>query len=124
MYVFLLLSIFLLSCSSSKHRAEIPSQESERHQWMKDFAFCKCLEYSLGEEIAKEINEVDASKGVLFDIANLGGSVSQLDSITQAFIARQPTGQTADHGGKKPHIFNCLQFQYSQELDAFVNSLQ
>ncbi|MHC2991198.1 hypothetical protein OB13_06215 [Pontibacter sp. HJ8] len=60
---FLLFFIFLASCTPLKQSEEITPQELERQQWMKDYAFCKCLANSLGEEIAKEINAVDASKG-------------------------------------------------------------
>jgi hypothetical protein len=123
-YLAIILLVFA-SCTSTNNKQSNNLIEPERLQLMKDYAFCKCLEFSLGTEISQQINNIDASKSVLYDIANLWGNAHiPLDSIAQIKSQAQPQGQIADHDSKKTIILDCLQFHRSEDLDAFVKTLK
>lgn len=115
--------MFFISCTSTKNSQDSSHLEPSKQQLRKDFAFCKCLDYAFGEKITSEIKEVDFTKGMLFDIADLGGVYDQLDSIALDASNKITVSRISDYGDGKPIVFDCLQFYRSKELDAFVKSL-
>ena len=120
---FLVLALFM-SCASSRTSVNSLYEEPERQQLMKDYAFCKCLDSAFGEKITKEISEVDFTKGMLFDIADLGGIYKQLDSLALNASSKITVSRISDFGDAKPITFKCLEFHRSKELDTFVKSLK
>ncbi|MCP2042756.1 hypothetical protein [Pontibacter sp. HSC-36F09] len=121
----LISALFLFSCSS----ANVMTPESnvsadEKLQWRKDYAFCACLHHALGEEIAGEIKEIDFSRGMLHDIADLGGVSSSLDSMALEAASKITVSRIKDFGDSRPIVFECLQFHRSKELDMYLKSIK
>lgn len=92
----------------------------ERLQYIKDYVFCLCLNHSLDEDTRRRVREVDASRGVLFDIGFVGPVAEKVDSLALAYTKRTIEGESADLGGKEAHILGCLEFIRSEELDTFI----
>ncbi len=103
---------------SEKNRNLVNSLE--RLQYIKDYAFCRCLDYSIGETAKRELKKVDASIGVLFDIGFVGPVSDRVDSLALAYTKRTVEGTSADLGGKDAYIAGCLGFIRSEELDTFI----
>ncbi|WP_116541795.1 hypothetical protein [Pontibacter virosus] len=118
-------ALFLFSCSP----ANVTTPENnvsveEKLQWRKDYAFCACLHHALGEEIANEIREADFSRGMLHDIADLGGISRSLDSMALEAANKITVSRIKDFGDSRPIVFECLQFHRSKELDVYLKSIK
>jgi hypothetical protein len=96
---------------------------SNRVVWLKDYAFCRCLDYSFGDSIEANINKIDHSKSTLIDISEGWGVHNQIDSSARAYVASIPEPQILDYKSQKPYIASCLEFWRSEQLDLFIKDL-
>lgn len=118
-------ALLLISCSSANvNRNEDNVSTDEQLQWRKDYAFCACLHHALGEKIAGEIKEIDFSRGMLHDIADLGGVARSLDSMALEAANNIKVSRIKDFGDSRPIVFECLQFHRSKELDMYLKSIK
>ncbi|WP_188500592.1 hypothetical protein [Pontibacter amylolyticus] len=118
-------ALFLFSCSSENVTTpENNASADEKLQWRKDYAFCACLHHALGEDIAGQIREVDFSRGMLFDIGDLGGLYRPLDSMALEAASKITVSRIKDFGDSRPIVFECLQFHRSKELDMYLKSIK
>jgi len=98
-------------------------KNTERIKWTKDYAFCRCLDYSLQSELDVNVKEIDHSIQTYMDIAQLYGIYMELDAFVLDFTQRIPEPIIEDLKGTKPYMTSCLEFRESKELDVLVKSL-
>ena len=112
--LFTVLIFLVVSCSTTK---KITNQRSN---WIRDYAFCSCFEYTINETIKKEIRRIDFSRAMLFDIADLSEIYKSIDSLALKQSKKiQPT-QIEDYENKRPIIAKCLEFSRSKEIDSLI----
>lgn len=109
-YIFIIL--LFVSCGTSQPRALSQSQQIE---YMRDYFFCRCLDHAYSEKVTKYIWQNDISKGVLFDIGELGAYYQELDSLARIKAEAIKPSQITDFQNEKPVILRCL--EYSRNLD-------
>ena len=87
---------------------------------IKDYAFCRCFEYSIDEDLKKEIRKIDFSQAMLFDIADLGNIYKKIDSLALEESKKNQPVQIEDYGNRKPIIAKCLEFRRSKKLNSIL----
>lgn len=114
---------FVLIACAKKDDTNFNTDEAQRIEWIKDYAYCRCLTYSFGDSLSQEINAKDHSISTLIDIADLWSISEQLDISAQEYVNSIPDTQILDYEGQKPYMLRCLEYRRSQELSDLVNQL-
>lgn len=106
-------SFFFLTCCSS-------SKKLQNRDWLKEYAFCKCLEYATKDSFLSN----DLSVSVYKEIANYDPSVYQIiDSLSRKKALEILPSQIADYDGKKAILVSCFNFYKSKTLDSVVKKM-
>lgn len=101
-----------MACGTSKY--------AENRSFLKEYAFCQCVQYATGDSFHTE----DISKGIYRDIAKYDPEVyDELDSFSKQKALTILPSAVADHEGKKAVFFNCFRFFHSKELDSMVRKM-
>lgn len=111
--LFLSILMILLGCSEKKI-------SKEQEGWIRDYSFCSCFEFSIGNEIKQQIRQVDFSRAMLFDISDVGYVYKIIDSLAMKESKKIKPTQIKDYKNKKPIIAKCLEFSRSKKIDSMI----
>lgn len=112
----------LLSTEGCKIKKAGKTSQSEKRQWMKEYALCSCLSL-----IAKQDTAIqdDISKSIYVEITDYtrtdkNNIYNAVDSLASKAIKSINPTQIADYEGRKPYMKSCIEFYQSKELDSLI----
>jgi len=93
---------------------------SQKHQWMKEYALCKCITEVSRDTLLKN----DLTFSVYANIADYGDSkiYRAIDSAAKHTALNIQPSQIKDYNGKKAYMLSCIQFSQSKKLDSLIKS--
>lgn len=107
-------SLFFVSCASI-------SKLKENRALLKEYAFCKCLEYATKDSA---FFKKDLSRAIYMEIASYYyDAYDTIDSLSKKAASEIMPSQIADHNGEKAILLDCFIFYKSKVLDSLVKSL-
>lgn len=112
----------LLSAGGCKVKRPGKTSLSERRQWLKEYALCRCFWM-----IAKQDTAIqnDISQAIYIDITgyyNTGDNniYKAIDSLASIAVNSIEPTQIADYEGRKPYMKSCIEFSKSKALDSLI----
>ena len=118
MRLFFIALLFFSSCDNYNEKSE------ERIAMIRDYSFCSCFEYSLGNDLTENIREIDFSRALLFDISeDVSLYFSKIDSMAKLESMKIESTQIQDYNNRKPIILRCLEFSRSSTIDSLIDSI-
>jgi hypothetical protein len=109
-----LLELFISGCGST-------SKLSENRTLLKEYAYCKCFEYSSNDTT---FFRTDISLMVYKEIAHYDLKAFQIiDSLSKKAASEIKPSQIADYENKKAILSDCFLFFKSKSLDSVIRSL-
>jgi hypothetical protein len=117
------LAITIICVSSynyNKSNKHMSPKTSQKHQWMKEYALCKCIIEITQDTLLKN----DISLAIYVNIADYQGSkiIEAIDQAAKKAALNITPSQIADYNGKKPYMLSCIQFSQSKQIDSLIKS--
>lgn len=111
------LLIFLFcSCNSTKHINDKQGMYTSQSAALKDYAFCKCVEYGFMQD---SISLNDVSIPIIFELSNYSIAIEkrqQIDTLAKKIALGITKQQVADYGSKRKVLLECLNFYRGKTL--------
>jgi len=120
-----LIFLIVISCSQKQEYSGDPPRvpKEDRINWIKDYAFVRCVSVQYGQDLNSELFSKDYSSGALVDISNMWGHVGELDSLAQEFVSDYPVSPIQDYEGMRPIMMSCLAFWRSNQLNQYIEGI-
>lgn len=120
-----LIFLIMISCSKKQEYSGDPLlvPKEDRINWIKDYAFVRCVSVQYGQDLNSELFSKDYSSSALVDISNMYGKVDEVDSLAQEFISNYPVSPIKDYEEMRPIMMSCLAFWRSNQLDQYIEGI-
>ncbi len=121
----LLMIFFSISCHRNTNEEKLnnlkDSTIQNKHKWLKEYALCSCIKYSLKNDTSLKN---DLSFVIYKEITDYGNpSVYQIiDSASSQVAINIKPSQVADYNKKKAFLNGCIEYYQSEKLDSLVKS--
>jgi hypothetical protein len=115
----------MASCSKKQEYSVDPPlvPKEDRINWIKDYAFVRCVSVQYGQDLSSEFFRNDYSASALVDISNMWGKVDEVDSLAQVFVSSYQVSPIQDYEGMRPIMMSCLAFWRSNQLDQYAEDV-
>lgn len=115
------LFVVFCSCNSAKHVNDKQGMYTNQAAALKDYAFCKCVEYGFMQD---SISLNDISIPIIFELSDYSIPLNKrqkIDSLAKKIAQSITKQQVADYGNKRKILLDCLNFYRGKELEKLIS---